>query len=120
MGMVNLFKDDMDPTLSLVGNTVEPLLKHYAEENLKNEYLTHDPMKISFDAFSNNKVFGGIPDGEPLINGQINYSTGLPMLEIKTSSIDKFSYKTENGALKMQKDSSGLPIVSKVGEKKKE
>jgi hypothetical protein len=42
------------------------------------------------------------------------------MLEIKTTSIDKISYRSVNGNLQMQKDSNGLPIVAKKGEKKKE
>ncbi|GMO13942.1 MAG: YqaJ viral recombinase family protein [Mycoplasmoidaceae bacterium] len=120
MTMVNLFKDEMDPTLSIVGNTIEPILKKYAETKLDAKFLTHNPSTINYDAFPENRVFGGIPDGEPLVNGRINYSTGLPMLEIKTSSIDKFSYVTENGSLKMNKDKNGLPIVKEIGGKRAE
>ncbi|MCQ2957255.1 MAG: hypothetical protein MJ233_05580 [Mycoplasmoidaceae bacterium] len=65
------------------------------------------------------KVFGGIPDGEPLnVNGVVDYSTGNPMLEIKTTSIDAFVYKTEKGLLHMQKDDKGYPLVKEPGKKK--
>jgi hypothetical protein len=120
MGMVNLFKDEMDETLSTVGNIVELILKKHAETVLNQKYITHDPKLIEWDAFHENEIFGGIPDGEPLINDRIDYSSGLPMLEIKTSSIDKLQYRTVNGALKMSKDENGVPVVSKPGEKKKE
>jgi hypothetical protein len=118
--MVNIFKDDMDPTLSKVGNVIEPKLKHYAESKLGNEFLTHDPFKIKFDAFRENKIFGGIPDGEPLLNGEIDYSSKLPMLEIKTSSIDGFTYTTEKGIMRMKKDGNGFPIIKQLNKKKEE
>ncbi|MCQ3915071.1 MAG: hypothetical protein MJ201_04985 [Mycoplasmoidaceae bacterium] len=64
-------------------------------------------------------MFGGIPDGEPVnASGIVDYSTGNPMLEIKTSSIDAFVYKTEKGLLHMQKEPNGLPFVKEQGKKK--
>ncbi|MCQ2748267.1 MAG: hypothetical protein MJ223_03460 [Mycoplasmoidaceae bacterium] len=64
-------------------------------------------------------MFGGIPDGEPVNEaGLVDYSTNKPMLEIKTSSIDKLSYKTQKGIMHMQKDANGLPLVKVPGEKK--
>ncbi|MDR2636563.1 MAG: hypothetical protein LBB95_01755 [Mycoplasmataceae bacterium] len=120
MQMVNLFKDDMDPTLAHVGQIIEPLIKKYVENQTNTTYLTHDLNAIGWDAFQENEIFGGVPDGEPLIDGKINYSNNSPMLEIKTTSIDKISYRSVNGNLQMQKDSNGLPIVAKKGEKKKE
>jgi hypothetical protein len=46
MGMVNLFKDEMDETLSTVGNVVELILKQQAEKLLNNKYITYDPKQI--------------------------------------------------------------------------
>jgi hypothetical protein len=46
MGMVNLFKDEMDETLSTVGNIVELILKQHAEKLLNNKYITYDPKQI--------------------------------------------------------------------------
>jgi hypothetical protein len=42
MQMVNLFKDDMDPTLAHVGQIIEPLIKKYVENQTNTTYLTHD------------------------------------------------------------------------------
>jgi hypothetical protein len=121
MGMTNLYKDDMDPTLSEVGNIIEPFLRDYAAKYLNHDYIMHNPIEIGFDAFSNNEIFGGIPDGEPInSNGKVDYSNSLPMLEIKTTSIDKLSYKSTKGIMRMQKDENNLPIISKAGEKRKE
>jgi hypothetical protein len=100
--MVNLFKEEIDEKLSKSGQIIEPLIIKYVEEKLNTKYISHDPIAINFDIFSNNKIFGGIPDGEP-INEQnkIDYSNGKLMLEIKTSSIDSFVYRKNNGKLEM-------------------
>jgi hypothetical protein len=112
--MVNLFKDEMDETLAQVGNIIEPKIRDYVSKALGIEFIAHDPRTVKFDCFKDNPIFGGIPDGEPLVNQQINYQTGLPMLEIKTSSVDKLKYATDQtGTLRMQKDANGLPIVVK-------
>jgi hypothetical protein len=42
----------------------------------------------------------------------------MPMLEIKTSSIDAFVYKRERNELKMVKDENGLPAVKEKNAKK--
>jgi hypothetical protein len=70
--------------------------------------------------FKENKIFGGIPDGEPLNDVMVvDYSNDKPMLEIKTSSIDSFVYKKDfNNCLKMQKDINGIPLVKEKNGKK--
>jgi hypothetical protein len=42
----------------------------------------------------------------------------MPMLEIKTSSIDSFVYKRVNNQLKMTKDVNGLPVIKEKNAKK--
>jgi hypothetical protein len=42
----------------------------------------------------------------------------MPMLEIKTSSIDAFVYKRERNELKMVKDENGLPVIKEKNAKK--
>jgi hypothetical protein len=42
----------------------------------------------------------------------------MPMLEIKTSSIDSFVYKREKNELKMVKDDQGLPVIKEKNAKK--
>jgi hypothetical protein len=49
----------------------------------------------------------------------IDYSNDAPMLEIKTTSIDSFVYKTTNNELKMMKDSNGAPLVKEVNGKRR-
>jgi hypothetical protein len=121
MGMVNLYKDDMDPTLASIGNKIEPNLRDYAAKELGVDYLMHNPMAIGFDAFKENPIFGGIPDGEPINKeGKIDYSNNSPMIEIKTSSIDAFVYKHINGSLRMQKELDGMPKIKEAGKKRSE
>jgi hypothetical protein len=63
-------------------------------------------------------MFGGLIDAEPVKNGKIDYSTKLPMLEIKTSSIDSFKYRVENNQMEMIVDHNGLPVVKELNAKK--
>lgn len=117
--MTNIFKDEMDPTLLETGIIIEPKIKKYVERKLNIHYLTYDPIKVKFDIFNDNDIFGGIPDGEPIeLTGKINYDLG-PMLEIKTSSYDAFVFKNEKNVLKLMKDSNNIPLV-KVKNKKYE
>lgn len=117
--MTNIFKDEMDPTLLETGIIIEPKIKKYVEKKLNIHYLTYNPIKVKFDIFNDNDIFGGIPDGEPIeLTGKINYDLG-PMLEIKTSSYDAFVFKNEKNVLKLIKDSNNIPLV-KVKNKKYE
>ncbi|MCF0217874.1 MAG: YqaJ viral recombinase family protein [Malacoplasma sp.] len=114
MLMVNLYQEMMDETLAYVGNTIEPKLRKYIENKLQINYKEYNPFQVKWDVFKENKIFGGLPDGEPIDNdGNFLYSKNYPMLEIKTTSIDSFLYKTENGGLVMQKDANNIPIVKK-------
>jgi len=116
--MVNLYKETMDPTLAIVGQTIEPKIRQYVEQKTGIKYRSYDPKKINFDLFSNDHVFGGIPDGEPVdANDQLLYPQ-MPMLEIKTSSIDAFWYKKNGSELVMQKDENGYPIVKEPNKKR--
>lgn len=118
--MVNIFKDVMDPTLSIVGSTIEPKLRDYASKHLNTQYLVYEPAKVKWDIFKDNDYFGGIPDGEPCDNnGKLDYSKGL-MVEIKTSSADKLVYETINNSLVMKKDEKGFPVVKEEDGKKNE
>ncbi|MDR0739575.1 MAG: YqaJ viral recombinase family protein [Mycoplasmataceae bacterium] len=119
MGMVNLYKDVIDPTLARTGNIIEPKIRDYVCKQLSINFQVYDPKAINWDVFKENKIFGGIPDGEPIdIAGNIDYSNDLPMLEIKTSSIDTLFYKSEHNELKMVKNSDGLPVVKEKNGKR--
>lgn len=116
--MTNLYFEEMDPILSNVGQVIEPKIKQHVENITKINYLSYDPFKVKWDIFSDNDIFGGIPDGEPSVNGKVDYSKNEPMLEIKTTSIDSFVYKTVDGVLKLQLDNKNVPLVKKVNGKK--
>lgn len=117
--MTNLYYEEMDETLSTVGNIIEPKIKDYVESITKINFKQHNPFLIKWDVFQDNKIFGGIPDGEPLnVDGNIDYSDNKPMLEIKTTSIDSFVYKTIDGVLKMQKDKDNIPLIKLKNGKK--
>ncbi|MDR0826123.1 MAG: YqaJ viral recombinase family protein [Mycoplasmataceae bacterium] len=119
MGMVNLYKDVMDPTLAKVGNTIEPMVRDYVEKKLGINFKVYNPMAIGWDVFKENQIFGGIPDGEPInANGIVDYTNDKPMLEVKTSSIDSFVYKKTNNELKMQFDFNGYPQIKEPNGKR--
>ena len=111
MQMFNLYNEPFDEIYSLVGQTIEPKLRNYYESLTHTKYLSYDPKKINWDLFSDLKIFGGIPDGEPLDNNsQIDYLNNKRMIEIKTASIDQFLFEKKNGFYYMQKE-NGLPII---------
>ncbi|WP_027124127.1 MPN551 family DNA-binding protein [Mycoplasmoides pirum] len=118
--MVNIYKEEMDPMLSRAGNIIEPKIRDYASKHLKINFISYEPYKINWDAFPENSIFGGIPDGEPIDEqGNLLYPQ-KPMLEIKTSSIDRLSYKKINNQMQMLLNSNGFPIVKKANAKRDE
>lgn len=118
--MVGIYTEPMDPTLAKLGMFVEPKVRDYVGQKLNIKFKDYVPSEVKWDVFKNvDDVFGGIPDGEPTNQkGEVDYSTGNPMLEIKTTSIDSFVYKTEKGLLHMQKEADGTPMVKVQGGKK--
>jgi hypothetical protein len=46
MGMVNLYKDVMDPTLAKAGNVIEPKVRDYVTAKIGIEFKIHDPKTI--------------------------------------------------------------------------
>ena len=117
--MVGIYTEAMDPMLSKVGQIVEPKVREYVESKFNIKYKCYDPASVKWDVFHENKIFGGIPDGEPEDNeGNLDYSNNKPMLEVKTSSIDRFDYKKVKGCFELQKDANGLPIVKVPGAKR--
>ena len=119
--MVNLYKEEIDPTIANAGCTIEPIMRQYVEKNFDIRFKFWNPSEIKYDCFHEDEIFGGSPDGEPVdAQGHFLYKEGAPMLEIKTSSEDKLKFTTLNNNLVMQKDASGKPIVVTAGAKKKE
>ncbi len=120
--MVNIYIEKMDSTLSTVGQIIEPKIRDYVSQLFRVNFCSYNPAAVKWDVFANiDDVFGGIPDGEPIDNnGNLIYKDNYPMLEIKTSSIDKFVYEKVDGCLQMQKDTNGLPLVKIAGAKKAE
>ena len=120
--MVGIYKETMDETLAKTGTIIEPKIREYAQEKLNLKFKVYNPREIKYDVFKDDKVYGGIPDGEPVDEfGNISYSDDKPMLEVKTSSCDSLVYKqTEENQLRMVKDENGFPIVKVPGGKKAE
>ncbi len=118
--MVGIYSEPIDPTLAKLGMYVEPKVRDYVSQQLNIKFKDYVPSEVKWDVFKDiDKVFGGIPDGEPVNDyGIVDYSTGNPMLEVKTTSIDSFVYKTQKGLLHMQKNPDGTPQVKVPGAKK--
>lgn len=119
--MVGIYSEPIDPTLAKLGMYIEPKVRDYVSAKLNIKFKDYVPSEVKWDVFKNvDPVFGGIPDGEPVNeDGIVDYSTGNPMLEIKTTSIDAFVYKTNKGLLHMQKEPDGTPLVKEIGGKKR-
>lgn len=116
--IVNIYKDEMDPTLARVGTTIEPKIRDYVTKVTNIKFKVYNPSEVNWNVFDDS-IFGGIPDGEPIDNnGNFVYEQGFPMLEIKTSSEDKLSYEKINGFLRIKKDANNWPIVKEIGKKK--
>lgn len=116
--MVGIYSEPLDPIYANAGNIIEPKIKDYVQESLGIKYIQYDPKKIGFDMFRDNQYFGGIPDGEPVDENDNLLYPQYPMLEIKTTSIDSFVFKTVDNLLTLQKDENGWPIVKKENEKR--
>lgn len=116
--MVNIYTEPMDEMMSNAGNVIEPKIREWVENVIHQKYYVYDPKKCNYDVFSNNPIFGGIPDGEPIINKTIDYTNNARMLEIKTSSIDSFVYKKIDHIFVLQKDANCRPIIKEVGGKR--
>ncbi|MGL5630366.1 MAG: MPN551 family DNA-binding protein [Mycoplasmoidaceae bacterium] len=119
--MVGIYKEEMDPFFMDVGKIIEPKILNYASKKMNLSFLSYNPKIINYDLFSNNKIFGGIPDGEPIDEtGNFYYEKNNPMLEIKTTSIDSFCYENINGQFVLKKDENHFPILKeKKGNLKK-
>lgn len=117
--MVNIYNEPMDDMYALAGNIIEPKIHRYICDKLKIEFKQYVPNQIGWDVFKENKIYGGIPDGEPIdLTGKFLYPE-MPMLEIKTTSIDSFKFKKEGNNFVLCKDENNNPIVKNIGEKKK-
>lgn len=112
--MVNIYYEEMDEMLANAGNVIEPKIRGWVENKIGKKFTSYDPKSIGFDIFKDNKVFGGIPDGE-IINDLDN---DISILEIKTTSIDSFEYKKINHIFVLQKDQNNIPIIKSIGTKK--
>ena len=109
--MNNIYFETMDPIYSDAGNIIEPKINKYVSELLDTKFKVYNPFEIKWDAFPENKIFGGIPDGEPIdSNNQFLYPE-KGMLEIKTTSLDSFLFKKIGNNFVLQKNPKGLPIV---------
>ncbi|WP_031489215.1 MPN551 family DNA-binding protein [Ureaplasma canigenitalium] len=116
--MTRIYKEEFDPIYSQAGTIIEPKIKEFVEQATGVKYIQYDPPSINYDIFKSNDIFGGIPDGEPINDqGEVDYNVG-PMLEIKTSSIDKFMHKQIDYVFYLQKDEKGYPLIKEKGKKR--
>ena len=94
--MVGIYSEPIDPTIAKLGMYVEPKVRDYVSQKLNIKFKDYVPAEVKWNVFDGKtptgyEMLGGIPDGEPINDlGEVDYSTGNPMLEVKTSSIDAF------------------------------
>lgn len=116
--IVGIYREEMDPTLAMVGQIIEPKIRQYVVDKLNINFKVYNPKEVNWDIFKDNNIFGGIPDGEPINHlGNVDYTNNQPMLEIKTSSYDSLAYEKVNGSLRMKKEPNGLPVVKEPRKK---
>lgn len=116
--MVNIYFEPMEELFANAGNVIEPKIKDWVCQQTKINYIQYNPSKVGFDIFKDNKIFGGIPDGEPVDEqGKLLYPQA-PILEIKTSSIDSFVFRKNKNLFELVKDENGAPKVKNKGEKR--
>lgn len=114
--MVGIYKEEMSDFYTKPGQVIEPLIFDYVIKKTKLNYKNYDPFKIKWDVFQDNEIFGGIPDGEPVNEyGDLDYSNNNPMLEIKTTSLDKFQFIKEGNSFQV-KIQNNLPVVKTPNE----
>ncbi|WEK82969.1 MAG: YqaJ viral recombinase family protein [Mycoplasma sp.] len=114
--IVGIYKEEMDPVLAKVGNIIEPKIRAFVNQKTNNNFQSHDLKKIGYDAFKD-PVYGGVPDGEIFNDLDPKDKT---ILEIKTTSIDKFQYGMKDNQMYLKFDEQGLPVVKLKGGKQKE
>lgn len=84
--LLGMYVEEPDRFFLDAGQIIEPKLREYAELKTGKKFRTYDPKLIRYDLFSDNDIFGGIPDGEEWDeNGNL-----LSILEIKTAQLDKY------------------------------
>jgi hypothetical protein len=114
--MVGIYKEDVSDFYTKPGQIIEPKIFDYVIQKTNINYKNYDPFKIKWDVFQDNEIFGGIPDGEPINNyGDLDYNNNNPMLEIKTTSWDKFQF-IKNGNNFNVKIENNMPVVKTPNE----
>lgn len=104
------FKSESSDYFLKAGSEIESKLRLYAEKKFNKKFISYSPEVCGFDVFKNEKIFGGIPDGEEYVDGKL-----VSILEIKTASFDKFAWKVKNNEFDLVIGNDGKPIVSKKG-----
>ncbi|MDQ0514347.1 hypothetical protein J2Z62_000785 [Mycoplasmoides fastidiosum] len=115
--MMGFFKTTPDPFFLNAGIVIEPKLREFVESKLNCKFQSYHGPDVGFDVFKTNKYFGGMPDGEPLDpqTNQVNYESNIPMLEIKTTSIDEYFWTKRDNELVLERDENGLPLIKSEG-----
>ncbi|WP_391592205.1 YqaJ viral recombinase family protein [[Mycoplasma] cavipharyngis] len=114
--MMGFFESTPDPFFLNAGIIIEPKLRSFVEKKLNCKFRFYEGKDVGFDVFKSNPVFGGMPDGEPIDQktNKINYHQKLPMLEIKTTSLDEYFWTTVENELALVYEND-LPKIKSVG-----
>lgn len=116
--MVGIYTEPFEEMFTKAGNVIEPKIHKIVCDKLNINFKQYNPFTIGWDVFKEDPIFGGIPDGEPVDqNGNFLYPN-LPMLEIKTTSIDSFQFKKINNQMVLQKDKNNNAIIKQIGANK--
>ncbi|WP_216082944.1 MPN551 family DNA-binding protein [Candidatus Mycoplasma haematohominis] len=108
--ILGMYQDESDRYFLDAGQIIEPKLKDYAEKKIGKKFISYNPREIKFDLFSDNEIFGGIPDGEEIDSqGKV-----VSILEIKTAQLDKYNWTFKNNQYMLDL-TDGKPTVKTNG-----
>lgn len=86
--ILGLYQEEPNRYFLDAGCIIESKLRTHAENKIGKKFKVYDPKAIKYDLFSDQEIFGGIPDGEEMDeNGNV-----VSILEIKTAQLDKYSW----------------------------
>lgn len=88
LSRLGIYQPQIPEFYSLRGTTLEPIVRNVLSKYLHKDIKFWDPQSIYYDNYQDNKVFGGLKDGQ-IIYQTADGSTKNIIVEIKTTDLVK-------------------------------